>query len=458
MTVAALPVSIKTAAAMLRSGQLSAVELLQEHLRVIERREPTINAFITVCTDEAMAAAKTADSRFFAGEDIGLLQGIPIALKDNIDTAGVRTTVGSGILADNVPEHDAVVVQLLKRAGAVLVGKTNLHEFTLGGTTINPYYGTTRNPWDSARFVAGSSGGSAAAVAAGECLGALGTDTSGSVRMPAAMTGITGLRPTFGLVSIDGAFPLSKTVDAMGPMARSVDDVAALLAGIAPGHQPSTVVESLCGVTVGVLGEFATTRLAPGVGEMFMRALDDLADLGAHIVVIAPPPGFERFSDWRRVRFVETEQIHRDWFPSRADEYGADVREVLEAGAGLTENDYREARDFRAHITTGFLTLFEEVDLIATPTVPFVATPVGQDQVYLAGGIEPLMLALLRYATIASCIGAPAISLPCGLVDGLPTGLQLMARPHADTFLLDVARAYESVNNWQLQLPPIWGV
>lgn len=449
----ARPVSIAEAGAMLRRGELSAVELLHEHLRVVERCEPTINAFITVCADAALAAAQEADAQFAAGRDLGPLHGIPVGIKDNIDTAGIRTTVGSAILADHVPDTDADAVRLLKRAGAVVVGKTNLHEFTLGGTTINPHYGTTRNPWDDTRFVAGSSGGSAAAVAAGECLGALGTDTSGSVRMPAAMTGITGLRPTYGLVSIEGAFPLSRTADAMGPMARSVDDVAALLAAIAP-HAPLEAPASVAGRTVGVLGDFATSRLAPGLADVFSRALDDLAAVGLRIAEIAPPPHFERFAPWRRVRFYETEQIHRDWYPSRAHEYGADARAVLEAGAGVTEAEYHEAQGLRAGITAGFEALFDEVDVIATPTVPFVAIPIGADQVELDGGPEPLMVALLRYATIASCIGAPALSVPCGFVDGLPAGLQLMTRPNAEALLLAVGRAYESVNQWHRQLPP----
>jgi aspartyl-tRNA(Asn)/glutamyl-tRNA(Gln) amidotransferase subunit A len=454
VTTSEPPTSIRSCAAMLRTGEMTAVELLRHHLDVVARCEPTINAFISLRADEAMAAARAADALFAADYDLGPLQGIPLALKDNIDLAGVRTTVGSAILADNVASRDADVVGLLKRAGAVLIGKTNLHEFTLGGTTINPHYGTTRNPWDPTRFVSGSSGGSAAAVASGECLGALGTDTSGSARFPAAMTGIAGLRPTFGLVSTEGVFPLAPSIDTVGPMARSVDDLALLFDCIAPGAGPPCRAHAISGTRVGVMRDFATGRLAPGLQEIFEAALADLEELGLHVVDVAPPPGFDRFRQWHRVRLAETEAVHRAWFPSAADSYGADVRLALQAGAGLTAADYLEAVQVRRQMTEGFMQLFDDVDLLATPTAPFVATPIGQDWVDLEGGREPLLPALLRYATLASCMGAPAVSLPCGFVDELPAGLQLLARPFAESLLLDVGRAYESVHGWHLRLPP----
>lgn len=451
------PLSIAAAAGLLRRGETSSVELTQHYLHVIERCEPTIGAFITICPDEALAAARAADALFRAGYDLGLLQGIPLALKDNIDTAGIRTTVGSAILRDNVPRRDAPVVQLLKAAGTVVLGKTNLHEFTLGATTENPYYGTTRNPWDPARIASGSSGGSAAAVAAGECLGSLASDTSGSVRMPAAMVGITGLRPTYGLVSTEGVFPLSRTADAVGPMARSVADVAALLDCIAPGRPRRPKVRTLRGMRIGVMRDFATGRLALGVGELFERALQDLAELGAESVDVVAPKGFDRFQSWRRMRLAETAAIHRDWLTRYPDGYSSQVRADIEAGLAVTAVQYLEAADVRAQITAGFDAIFEEVDLLATPTTPCLATPVGQDWVNLRGERQELLPTLLRYATIASCIGAPAISLPCGFAGGLPAGLQLTAPRFAESLLLDVGRAYEGVNDWQLQLPPDCG-
>lgn len=213
---------------------------------------------------EARVGARAADALFRASYDLRPLQGIPLALKDNIDVAGVRTTVGSAVLADDMAERDAGVVRSLRRSAAVIVGKTNLHEFTLGGTTINPHYGTTRNPWDLDRFVARSSGGSAAAVAVGECLGALGSDTSGSIRYPAAKTGITGLRPTFGLVDTAGLFPLAPSIDTVGPMGRTVEDVAVLLQCIAPGAPRRA--RPTRGAVVGVLRDFAVGRAAPGCG------------------------------------------------------------------------------------------------------------------------------------------------------------------------------------------------
>jgi aspartyl-tRNA(Asn)/glutamyl-tRNA(Gln) amidotransferase subunit A len=447
-----LPRTISAAASMLRAGEISAVELVERHLDVIDRSEPGIRAFITVCAEEARAAARAADALFRAGYDLGPLQGIPVALKDNLDVAGVPTTVGSAVLAGNIAERDAGVVRSLRGSAAVLIGKTNLHEFTLGGTTINPHYGTTRNPWDLDRFVAGSSGGSAAAVAAGECLGALGSDTSGSIRFPAAMTGITGLRPTFGLVDTDGLFPLAPSIDTVGPMGRTVDDVTLLLRCIAPGSPGSP--RPARGATVGVLRDFAVGRAAPGIRSAFETALADLEELGAHVVDVPPPPEFERFHEWHRVRLAEAELVHRRWFPSQADRYGADVRANLEAGAGLTALEYLEALHLRRRLTARFRTVFEAVDVLATPTVPFVATPVGQEWVELDGEREPLMPALLRCGTLASCIGSPALSLPCGFLDGLPVGLQLIGRPWDEAFLLDLGRRYESVHEWPSRLPP----
>jgi aspartyl-tRNA(Asn)/glutamyl-tRNA(Gln) amidotransferase subunit A len=459
--------TIRAAASMLRDGQLSAAELVERHLDVIDRAEPRIGAFITVCADAARNAARAADALFRAGHDLGPLQGIPVAVKDNIDVAGVRTTVGSAVLADNVAQQDAAVVRSLRGSAAVIVGKTNLHEFTLGGTTINPHYGTTRNPWDPDRFVAGSSGGSAAAVAAGECLGALGSDTSGSIRYPAAMTGITGLRPTFGLVDTAGLFPLAPSIDTVGPMGRTVDDVAVLLQCIAPqGIAPrSTAAEHLAagagrrprpvrGAVVGVLRDFAVGRAAPGVRSAFATALADLEALGAHVVDVPPPPELERLQELHRIRLAEAEFVHRSWFPSQADRYGPDVRANLEAGAGLTSLQYLEAVELRRRITDTFRTVFQDVDVLATPTAPFVATPVGQDWVVLDGEREPLLPALLRCGTLASWIGSPALSLPCGFADGLPVGLQLIGRPWQEEFLLELGRRYERIHDWPLHLPP----
>jgi aspartyl-tRNA(Asn)/glutamyl-tRNA(Gln) amidotransferase subunit A len=436
---------------------VSAVELLERHLAVIALREPEITAFVSVRAEEARAAARAADALFAAGCDLGPLQGIPVAVKDNIDVAGVATTVGSALLAGNVADRDAAVVRSLRAAGAVLVGKTNLHEFTLGGTTINPHYGTTRNPWDLDRFVAGSSGGSAAAVAAGECLGALGSDTSGSILYPAAMTGITGLRPTFGLVSTEGLFPLAPSIDAVGPMARTVDDVTLLLDCLAPGSARPRRRRALRGTSVGVLRDFALHGGTPGVRAAFEAALADLAELGARVVDVPPPAEFDRFPEWRRVRLAETELVHRRWFPAQADRYGADVREALRAGAGLTALQYLEAVQLRRRLTAGFLALLDEVDVLATPTTPFAAIPIGQDWVDLEGRREPLLPALLRYGTLAGCIGAPALSVPCGFVDGLPVGLQLIGRPSEEAALLAIGRGYEEVHQWPLRLPPAKG-
>lgn len=451
---AARPLSIAAAGGLLRRGEVSSVELTQQHLRVIERCEPSIGAFITICSEKALAAARAADALFRAGYDLGPLQGIPLALKDNIDTAGVRTTVGSAILRDNVPGRDATAVRLLKAAGAVILGKTNLHEFTLGATTENPYYGTTRNPWDRTRSAAGSSGGSAAAVAAGECFGSLASDTSGSVRMPAAMVGITGLRPTYGLVSTDGVFPLSSTADTVGTMARSVSDVATLLDCIAPGRPRRPELRTLRGVRIGIMRDVALTGLALGVGEIVERALRDLAEFGADVVDVPPPSGFDQFHRWRRMRLAETAAIHRGWLDRHRQGYSPQVRADIEAGLEVTAVQYLEAAALRARITADFEVIFDDVDVLATPTTPCVATPVGQDWVDLQGERHELLPSLLRYATVASCIGAPAISLPCGFATGLPVGLQLMAPRFAESLLLSVSRLYESINDWQLHVPP----
>lgn len=462
------PVTIVEAAEMIRLRRITSVELVTECLQTLRSTDTDLNAYITECGPSALEAAHAADVLLESGCDLGPLHGVPISVKDNIDVAGFPATAGSRILSQQIPVKDAAVVRKLRQSGAIIVGKTNMHEFAMGATTENPHFGTTRNPWDRTRFVSGSSGGSAAAVSSGSCLASVGTDTAGSVRLPAAMTGVVGLRPTFGRISTAGVFPVARSVDTVGPITRSVDDLALMLQAMAgfdlndrlssdrivPNFSPRSEDQGLEGIRIGVLREYATTRLGFGVGETFTTALQDLSSLGARIIDIEPPDSFQQFSKWNTVRRAETAAIHKHWINSRAGEYGNDVREVIFSSQGITATEYIRAQHIRECVTRDFLRLFERVDVIATPTSPFTAIPIGQDWVELDGAIvTPAISEATRYTNLASCIGSPALSIPAGFVKGLPVGIQLIAGPFEELTLLRIGREYEVVNNWNTMQP-----
>jgi aspartyl-tRNA(Asn)/glutamyl-tRNA(Gln) amidotransferase subunit A len=450
-------------ARLYRAGKLSPVELTEFMLERIARLNPKLNAFITVTADQARAQAKKAESelsvmwRRKTAIDRGPLHGIPISLKDNIYTAGIRTTAGSVVLRDFIPGEDAPVVTRLKQAGAVILGKTNLHEFAYGVTTNNPHFGAARNPWDVSRISGGSSGGSAVALAAGLCFGSIGTDTGGSIRIPAALCGVTGLKPTRDLVDASGVIPLSPTLDCVGPMARTVEDASILFRAIL-GHQDNSVVASrkathrnLSKLRLGLPREFFFDVISTEVEKLFQSATRSLRRLGAKIVDVSIPSLLETESAGNRIGWAEATHYHQQagWFPSRAAEYSEDVRSRLEAGTKVSATAYLEALDQRQKFINQLREIMEsaKLDALVVPTVPILAPALGEENIRIGTTEYPTRALLLRLNRPANLAGVPSISVPCGFTPaGLPAGLQFIGSANGENILLSLASARERLN------------
>lgn len=461
--------SLEQAARLLCGRKITPVELLESVLARIERLNPKLNAFITVLPDEARRAALRAEREIFRGHYRGLLHGIPISLKDNFWTRGVRTTAGSRILEDFVPEADSTVARRLARAGAVLVGKTNLHEFAYGVTTENPHFGPTRNPWALDRVPGGSSGGSAAALAAGLCFGSLGTDTGGSIRIPAALCGIVGLKPTYGRVSCHGVVPLARSLDHAGPLARTVADVALLLQAIA-GRDPldpvsvrrsvadyaSALKARLGRFRLGWPRDYFFDHLDEEVRRALERAAHEFERLGARVEDVTLLHVADSVEPSTHLALAEATRFHRaaGYFPARAADYGEDVRKRLEMGDGIRAVDYLAALEARQKVAEDFCTAFERVDALLAPTAPIAAPRLGEKLVAIGGEKESVRSALVRANRPANFVGLPAISIPCGFTrDGLPIGLQLIGRAWEEARLLRIAYAYEQATEWHTRRP-----
>jgi aspartyl-tRNA(Asn)/glutamyl-tRNA(Gln) amidotransferase subunit A len=447
---------------LLREKRLSPVELTWAHLERIEELDEAINAFITVTPDQALAAARHCEQEIMRGEYRGPLHGVPVALKDLYDTAGVLTTAGSKIYAHRFPDEDATVVSRLLAAGAVLLGKTNLHEFAYGVTTDSSYFGPTHNPWDLQRSPGGSSGGSGAAVAAGMCVAATGSDTGGSIRIPAALCGIVGLKPTFGRVSCHRLLPLSWSLDHPGPMTRTVYAAAVMLEAIA-GVDPldASSIESavptytahlrdgLAGLRIGVDADWALSGVHREVQTAFQAALKQMQELGAHIVEVSLPDIEKAMEAALTILMAEATAIHEDFLRTRADDYQPDVRARLDRGFAIRGTEYARARRTGQLVRRDLSHLLANVDLLATPMCAIPAPKLGQQAVVIDGEVVPVMAALTRFARLFNLTGAPAISIPCGFSsEGLPVGLQLAGPEWGEATLLRAAYAFEEAAGW----------
>lgn len=427
----------------------------------IDRLNPKLNAYITVTSELALAQAKKAESELFAPRgrkgyrDRGPLHGIPISLKDNIYTQGIRTTAGSKILKDFIPQHDAKVVALLKEAGAVILGKTNMHEFAYGVTSNNPHYGPVHNPWDLARIPGGSSGGSAAAVAAGLCFGSIGTDTGGSIRIPSALCGVVGVKPTFARVSVKDVIPLSPHLDCVGPLARTCADAATLLdpifmrgkgePSLQTAAKPSRVRRRF---RLGLPNGFFSDVISPEVEFTFERALALLRKLGTNLKEVSIPLLFETEDAGNQIAWAEATHYHQQagWFPARSGEYGEDVLKRLELGAKVPATAYLQAMEVRYSFIEQFHAAMASanVDALVVPTTPIPAPMIGEETTTVGGANHPTRSLLLRLNRPANLAGLPAVSIPCGFTpDGLPVGLQLIGSVTDEHLLLRVARIFE---------------
>jgi len=442
-----------------RRRKLSPVELTQFFLDRIGRLNPRLNAYLTLNPEIALKDAKAAESALCSKSqrksrrDLGPLHGIPISLKDNLYTAGLRTTGGSGFLRDFLPLQDAAVVTSLKNSGAILIGKTNLHEFAYGVTSNNPHFGPVRNPWDLDRIPGGSSGGSAAALAAGLCYGSIGTDTGGSIRIPASLCGVVGLKPGLGRVGAEGAIPLSTTLDFVGPMARTVADVALLFDAVANQEKTKRRPRVPRGqhLRIGIPKHFFLDIVSPEIQQAFESSLVTLKKLGAKLKEVSLPYLKETEHAGNQIAWAEATHYHQQagWYPLHAAEYGEDVRSRLEMGEKVSALEYLRALDLREKFIAGFhLALLEnEVDALVTPATPIAAPLIGEETISIAGKDHSTRALLLRLNRPANLGGIPAISVPCGLApSGLPAGLQFLAGVNGESLLLDLASRFEQAH------------
>lgn len=438
--------SIAETAEQLRRQKISPVELLRECLETIDQLNPTLNAFITVTADSALAEAKKAEQEIHSGNWRGALHGVPIGLKDLIDTAGIRTTAASAVFRDRIPTEDADIVKKLKSAGAVFVGKQNLQEFAYGSSSVISYFGPVRNPANTEFIAGGSSSGSAAAVASGMCYAAIGTDTAGSIRQPASLCGVVGLKPSYGLVSTRGIIPLSQSLDHAGPIARTVEDAAIVLQAIA--ETPADYREGMKGgihdFVLGIPRKYFYEDLDSGIAAAVEQAIDLLAKNAKAVREVEIPVEQDR-----TIFNAESSAYHRDKIASSANLYDPETLRRLKAGEGVSDSDYQTAlshlRDTRQKIGE----IFRDVDLLLTPTTP-VLTPRIADLLKDMSKLRPAEILLLRNTRPVNAWGLPAISIPCGFTSqGLPIGLQIIGPPQGEKKVLRAAHAFEQRNRPQ---------
>lgn len=445
----------------LSSGRVSSGELVETYLGRIEALDGELHAFVTVTADAAREAAAAADAARAEGRSLGPLHGLPVALKDNVATAGVRTTMGSSFFADNVPDEDASVWRRLREAGAILLGKTQLHEFAYGATTQNPHHGACRNPWDTSRTPGGSSGGSGAATGAALCAMAIGTDTGGSVRIPASLNGVCGIRPTLGRIPNTGVFHVSWSFDTVGPLARSLADMAAsfdVISGydaadpVSVNRQAASLVEALerdpAGLRVGVPGAFFFDDADPEVEAATRAAADELAAAGLDVVPVEVPGAAEALETCTRIIWSEATAMHAERMENNPDGFGDDVRHRLTFGNKVSGPEYARRLEHRRNWRRSLEGVFDSVDLILSPTNLIAAPPADAEMIETT--------AMLTRVTYGWSLGdLPAISIPCGITsDGLPIGLQLAAAPWQDATLVSAAAAYQARTSWHERVPP----
>ena len=484
--------SIKEIQKSLVSGDRSAVEITQAHLALIHKLEPQLHSFITVTEEFAIAQAEKIDNQIAAGEPLSLLSGVPIGIKDNMCTQGILTTCGSKMLQNFIPPYESTVTQKLANLGAVMVGKTNLDEFAMGGSSETSAMGGTANPWDVSRVPGGSSGGSAAAVSAGECVVAVGSDTGGSIRQPASFCGIVGIKPTYGLVSRFGLVAFASSLDQVGSFGRSVEDTAILLEAIA-GYDPKDstsikvdipkyselltpdLTQSLKGKKIGVIKETFGEGLNSEVDDAVREAIAHLESMGAEIQEISCPrfryglPTYyiiatsEASANLARydgvkygLRGESAENLLNMYCQTREQGFGAEVKRRIMIGtyvlsAGYYDAYYLKAQKVRTLIKQDFDRAFEHVDILISPTAPTTAFKSGSK------AEDPLSMYLLDLMTIpANLAGLPGLSLPCGFdAQGLPIGLQMVGNVLREDTLLQVAYAYEQSSEWHKRSPSI---
>ena len=457
---------------LIRTRKVSPVEVTRATLQRIEKLNPILNAYITVTTEQAIKSAQEAEKEIQYGKWRGPLHGVPVALKDLFDTAGVRTTAASALFKDRVPEQDAEVVRKLKAAGAVLLGKLNMHEFAYGGSSTVSYFGAVHNPWERSYVTGGSSGGSAAAVAAGLCFGALGSDTGGSIRQPAAYCGIVGLKPTYGLISTRGVIPLSWSLDHVGPMTRTAADAAIMLQAIAGYDQQEITSQQMTvpnytadlrsktsSLRLGIPHEFFFASLDPEIEAATNEALSVLGKLTASVKQVTTVP-VDNITD-RTVVSAEAYAYHVEFITKTPEQYQQPTLAAIRAGAEIRTLDYITAHRELARLRQGIRHAFESVDAIVTPTSPIAPPAISAfDAAYkdpsFPTDVSDIRRLVLRNTSPFDKYGIPTISVPCGFTrTGLPVGLQISGPQGSEAVVLQLAHAYEQATEWHKKHPSI---
>lgn len=458
--------SIGELSPLLRDKQVSPVEVTEAVLANVEDYNGKINAYIEIEAEKARKAAKEAEVEIVNGNYRGRLHGIPLALKDNLYFKNEKVTIGSKIHQDFIPDVDATVVAKLKKEGVIFTGKLNMHEYAWGATTNNPHFGACRNPWDLEKIPGGSSGGSGAAVAADMTIASLGTDTGGSIRIPSSSCGIVGLKPTHGRISKYGCFPLAWSLDHIGPMTKTVFD-AALLLEVLSGYDSkdptsvdvpnknftSLLSDDLSNTVIGINEEYFFNNVDKQVEEAVRETIKQLEKLGAKIETVEIPAlAVSEFAELTTI-VSEASAIHHHNLIKRPEDFGDDVRFLLEFGELVSAVDYLQAQQVRRQLNHDFANAFNRVDVLMSPTLPFLPPAIGENMVDINGQQASFLDHVIRFTGPGNLTGLPALSIPCGVRGGLPVGLQIMGPAFKEENVLNVGLALEKLNLMQGQKP-----
>lgn len=460
--------SIAELGPMLQNKQLSPVELTKAVLENVRKYNGEINAYIRLEEEKALQSAKQAEDEIMEGKYRGNLHGVPMALKDIFYFKGENVTMGSEIHRNFIPDFDATIIKKLKGEGTVFTGKLNMHEYAWGATTTNPHFGACRNPWDLSKIPGGSSGGSGAAVAADMTIASLGTDTGGSVRIPAASCGIVGLKPTHGRISKFGCFPLSWTLDHIGPMTKTVKDAAILLEALAGydiqdptsvdtpvNHYTSLLTGDVKGSVVGINEDYFFHNVDNRVEDAVRGAIRELEKAGASVEVVKVPALSQaEFAELVTIT-SEASAVHHQNLLKQPEKFGEDVRFLLEFGELVPAVDYLQAQQIRRKLDLEFAEVFRKVDVLITPTLPFLAPGIGDSTVEINGQSLSFLDEVIRFTGPGNLTGLPALSMPCGVRDGLPVGLQIMGPAFREEKVLNIAYALERMDLMKGQKPDL---
>jgi len=430
-----------------KAKEFSPVEITQNYIQRIKQFDSNIHSFITLTEEVALGQAVIAEKQLMLEGDLEPLFGIPITYKDNIDSKGIRTTNGSAIDENYIPRENAKVVKDLNRAGAINLGKVNLYEYAFGITSTNPFYGDVHNPWNKEYMAGGSSSGSAAAVAANFCMGSIGTDTAGSIRVPSACCGVVGLKPTYNLISTNGVMPLSWTLDHVGPIARNVEDLSYLMTGLTGKSFGKLSYPDIRNIRIGIPKQYFTERIDASVKEKYLEAIRSFERLGAIVMEVDMPFEVDPIEVATTICTSEVGSIHKSRRDSSLHRYGEGASEVFTKSDAIPAFSYIEALNQRQMLTQKWSELYNDVDVILTPTTPAATTQLGLKKLVINGEMDTVDEAMIRFTCLFDITGHPALTLPCGQTEnGLPIGLQLVGNHHAEEVLIKTAFAYEQAN------------